>query len=147
MPTQSVWRLVSIAAACLIVITSAGCAAEAQTAGQGGAEVSPLCLNLEEMNRALSKATTLSSFSTPGNAKTARAGIDTALAAVEESAAIEQVDIGVLTAEVAKLDAFATRVPPAMTLGQSGRTIAAQAAVVGKERDRVAAAAGCTAAT
>jgi hypothetical protein len=138
-------RLLPLAAACALIAATTGCAAEARSSsGQGGADIPTLCLDLDDMSQAVTKARNLSAFSTPGDVKTARAAIDNAFAAVEESADAEQVDVTALKKEVDKFDAFATRVPPGMTIGQSGSTIGAQAAVVAKEQAKVSEAAGCT---
>ena len=120
MSVQPPRRFLLLAAACVLIAATAGCAAEARSSsGQGGADFPTLCLDLEDMSQAVTKARNLSAFSTPGDVKTARAAIDKAFAAVEESADAEQVDVTALKKEVDKFDAFATRLPPGMTIGRA----------------------------
>src|SRR5688572_27184449 len=81
----------------LIVLASAGCAAEARgTSGaQGGAD-SSLCNDLNVMSRAVTTAKTVNAFSTPGDVKKARAELDRTFATVQESAEAEGIDAGAL---------------------------------------------------
>jgi hypothetical protein len=129
----------------LVAIISVGCDAEARTAGQGGADLPAICDGLQDLSLATTKAQTLNGFSSPGDVKTVSAAVDVAFARVQGPAAEIQVDVSALKAEVEKFDAFATRVPPGLTVGRAAAAISGQAAVVAKEQAKVSEAAGCTA--
>jgi hypothetical protein len=129
----------------LVGLISVGCEAEATTAGQGGADMPAVCDGLQDLSRATTKAQTLNGFSSPGDVKIVSAAVDVAFARVQASAVEAKVDVSALKAEVEKFDAFATRVPPGLTVGRSAAAISGQATVVAKEQAKVAEAAGCTA--
>jgi hypothetical protein len=135
-----------LAACSLIVLFSTGCAAEARdnSSAQGGAD-SSLCSDLDAMVRTVTTAKTINPFSTPGDVKKTRAELEKTVAAVQDSAEGEGLDASALSDEVVKFGVFATRVPPGVTIGSSGRILSAQVIVIGRELDILDESAGCDA--
>jgi hypothetical protein len=133
---------------CLVVLaaTAVGCAPEpvpAQgSAAQGGG--SDVCRPLAAMDRALTKAKTLSAFSTPNDLSRLQADLDQAM--LDTTAAADPaLDLDALGDEVDKFLIFAERVPPGLTIGSSAALLQGQAVGLGKAYAAVVAAAGCPA--
>lgn len=143
---MSIRRRFIFAAGSLLVAATVSCAAETRSGGgQGGADTSALCFDLQEMSRVVLRAKTLSAFSQHSDAKKLRSELQAVFSKVEASAAAEGLDVAALEDEVDAFDAFALRVPVSITMGQFANVLSGQAAVVAKQQTRVADAAGCTA--
>jgi hypothetical protein len=131
---------------CLVVLAASalGCAPEAApaqgSAAQGGG--SSVCRPLAAMDHAVTKAKTLSAFSTANDLSRLQADLDQAM--LDTTAAADPaLDLDPLGDEVDKFLIFAERVAPGLTIGSSAALLQGQAVSLARAHARVADAAGC----
>ena len=138
-------RPVLIALLLVLSVASFACAPEAPpaqgSAAQGGGG-SGVCDPLTAVGRTLTKAKTLTAFSSQGDVSKLQDELDKAMTAAIVSAD-PALDLAVLESEVDNFMVFADRVRPGITIGGSASLLQGQIVSIAQEYREVAEAAGC----